>query len=297
MKTKRNPSAFWNKELAQLWTRNIPPNRPSPSEIVIYTKYLRQRQAMFPNRKIKLLILGSSSDFRDWAYQENMDVTIVDCSEEYYNTIKREMRYKHPDEKLIVKLWQDMDFENEFDLIVGDLVIGNLYPDEIPSFLKKISEALLDGGFFMTKSFFRNENNPIKSYEEILLEYYKEGTTYHPYSKLIYDIAMCHVNKENGFLDFNYMYKQTLKMHESGIMDKETFEKFRHLGWEKEMKFFFYIPTFKQWEDWVNQYLIIYKKEYGEDLYSKDFPIYIITTKSNNEHIVDEKSKKMEVIE
>ena len=62
-------------------------------------------------------------------------------------------------------------------------------------------------------------------------------------------------------------------------MKEETFEKFKHLEWEKEMKFLFHIPTFTQWENWIAEYLKLHNKEYGIDLYSKDFPIYIITTK------------------
>lgn len=269
--------AHWNEELAALWTRNIPPCRPSWSEMTIYTKYLRKKQAQFPHRRIKLLILGSSAEFRDWGYQENMDVTIIDCSEKYHDTIKREMRHKYCEERLVVQCWQDMTFKNEFDLIVGDLVIGNLYPEEIPKFLKSISNALMEDGFFMTKSFFRDENKPIKSYEEIIIDYYKNGITYHPYPQLIYDIAMYCVDNETGLLNFNHMYKEALKIYESGIITDGTFEKFEHLGWEKEMKYLFNIPTFKQWENWIAEYLKIHNKEYGIDLYSKDFPIYIIT--------------------
>ena len=172
-----------------------------------------------------------------------------------------------------------MTFKNEFDLIVGDLVIGNLYSDEISPFLKRINDALMEGGFFMTKSFFRNENKAIKSYEEIILDYYKNGVTYHPYPQLIYDIAMCCVDKGTNLLNFKDMYKETLKVYNSGIMKDETFEKFKDLGWEKDMKYLFHIPTFKQWEKWVVEHLEIHNKEYGIDLYSKNFPIYILTTK------------------
>jgi len=279
MDNKKPLMAHWNKELALLWTKNLPPCRPSWSEMAIYTKYLRIKQSQYPHRRVKLLILGSSAEFRDWGHQENMDVTIIDCCKEYHDTIEREMRHKYREERLVIQLWQEMSFENEFDIIVGDLVVGNLYPEEIPPCLQRISNALKKDGFFMTKSFFRDENKPIKSYEGVILEYYRNGITYHPYPQLIYDIAMCCVDKKTGFLNFNYMYKETLKMYESGIMKKETFEKFQHLGWEKDMKFLFYIPTFHQWENWVAKYLEIHAKEYGIDLYSKSFPIYIITTK------------------
>ena len=163
--------AHWNKDLALLWTRNLPPCRPSFSEMYIYTKYLRKKQKKYPDRKIQLLILGSSAEFRDWGHQENMNVTIIDCSEEYHNTIKREMKHKHAEETLILNRWQDMSFHKEFDLIVGDLIIGNLYPNEVPPFLERIKDALMDDGYFMTKSFFRKDLEEIKSLDRIFKDY------------------------------------------------------------------------------------------------------------------------------
>ena len=279
MNANPSPIAYWNSDLALLWTKNIPPCRPSYSEMSIYTKYLRIIQERNLFRKIKVLILGSSAEFRDWGFQENLDVTIIDCSKDYNLAIKRELRHKDCEEKLIIERWQDMSFDNEFDLIVGDLVIGNLYPEEVPPFLKRISRALIKDGFFMTKSFFYNENKPIKPYKEIILDFYKTGITYHPYSKLIYKIAISCMDKETNMLNFKQMYIETVKLYEAGIMKFETYKKFCDLGWDKDMKFLFHIPTIEQWEKWICENLIIYNKEYGLDLYSEDFPIYIITTK------------------
>ena len=42
------------------------------------------------------------------------------------------------------------------------------------------------------------------------------------------------------------------------------------------MKFKFYIPTFEFWESMILKYFKGYKKEYGEDIYSPDIPVYIM---------------------
>jgi hypothetical protein len=274
-----NHVSHWNGELGLLWTRYLPPCRPSWSEMVIYTKYLRQRQQKSPKRPIKLLILGSTTEFRDWAHQENIEATILDCSADYNKAISWELKHKFASEKLMVGFWQDMSFSQEFDLIVGDLIIGNLSKEEIPPFLKKVADALKVGGFFMTKSFFSNEHWKYKSLEEIFYDYCKKGITYSPYSSLVYDIAMNCVDKESNILNFNFMFRQIEGLYHSGIIKKETFESFKNLGWQDSMKIIFYMPPFSLWEKWISESLKISKKEYGKDLYSKNFPIYITTTK------------------
>lgn len=59
----------WGKELAICWTRMVGPSRPTISELAIYTKYTRILQSNL-NRRLKILILGSTPEFRDWAFKK-----------------------------------------------------------------------------------------------------------------------------------------------------------------------------------------------------------------------------------
>ena len=135
----------------------------------------------------------------------------------------------------------------------------------------------------MTKSFFRDEGKSIRHMDQIFDGYYEKGTSYHPYQSLIYEIAMNCVDIETNLLNFNDMYKKIENHYKMGIIREDTFEKFCHLGWETEMKFLFHIPTVSQWEKWINSAgLAIHGKEYAKDLYSKDFPIYILRNAINS---------------
>ncbi len=272
-------SGYWGKELAKIWTNYLPPCRPSWSEMIIYTRYLRKMQKKYPMRKVTLLILGSTSEFRDWGYEENLNVTVIDKSKEYHNQIRWEMKHKNVHEKFVHQHWQDMSFENEFDLIVGDLVIGNLIMEEIPNFLKNIKKALKEDGFFITKSFFRNKDYSIKGLKTIFMEYMKNSSHLHPFPIVAYDITLSCMDKDTGILNFKYMYDEIYKLYESGLIDDDLLEEFNHLGWQNNMKFEFLVPTFNEWESMINTHLKLYSKDYGDDIYADNFPVYIITKK------------------
>ncbi len=77
----------WGKELAQIWTNYLPPYRVSWSELGIYSKYLRLLQHQFNEQSLKLLILGSTSEFREWGHEEHLNVTVIDYSNDYNGVI------------------------------------------------------------------------------------------------------------------------------------------------------------------------------------------------------------------
>lgn len=265
----------WGRQLAKIWCNYVPPSRPSISEIGIYTKYLRDLQNNL-NRKIDLLILGSTVEFMDWGYEQCLNTTVIDFSRDYHLVSKNGIRYKNLKERFVHKRWQDMDFDNKFDIVIGDLIVGNLKSSEINEVLKKISNALTTKGIFMTKSIFRDENKKIEPIEKIIDRYYVENYKSHPFTSIIYDVVMSCMDTKKEILDFKLMYSEFHKLKKNDIFKKEIFSFFDTLGWKEDIKFNFYIPTFKKWEHMIVNHFNGYKKEYGEDIYSSDIPIYII---------------------
>jgi SAM-dependent methyltransferase len=267
----------WGSEVASIWPNYFPPCRPSISELFIYTTYLRDIQSRNPKLQPKLLILGSTGEFRDWGYQENLDVTIVDYSESYYSAITAQMKHRNPQERYICKRWQDMSFDNEFDLILGDLVVGNLQNEEIPTFLRTIARALTEDGYFMTKSFFRDDKRPTRSVQQIFDDFIKSGSTLNPFSALDYELSIASMDTSTGLLDFKILYNTIYEVYRKGAIDYRLMDAFSRLGWQDKMRFKFNIPTFSQWEEMLSGNLVVHAKEFGRDVYSPDFPIYILS--------------------
>lgn len=270
----------WNENLALVWTHMVGPSRPTISELAVYTKYAHiLMQAK--KRRLKLLILGSTPEFRDWGFEENMEVTVMDCNLDYHNAIARELRHKsilyggQGAEILLLDKWQNLQAKNEYDIIIGDLAIGNIPPNELDNFLHKVSIALSDDGLFLGKSFFVPRNyKPIHPRE--LIKHYYEGPVYHPYSALTFDLTIYSLD-ENYMLSFQKQYHELEILLSEGLISKETMSYFYNVGWNHNMKFGFYVPPVELYEELLTRYMSIYCIEYGIDVYSPNFPLYIVT--------------------
>lgn len=263
----------WGKKRANASIYFVPPSKPSNSELCIYTKYLRRVQNKIKN-KVNLLILGSTAEFRDWAYEQSLDVTIIDYSHVYFLESGKTRRHRNRKEKFIHQKWQDMDFKNKFDIIVGDLVIFNLKDHELDVFLQNISRALTKNGIFITKSYFNNEK-PVPSLETTFRKYYKLHGHYHPFSAVVYDLYMYFLKDGKETINFKIIFSELKSLYSRGIIKKDILNFFNKLQFP-EIEAELYIPTFKTWENKILKYFKRFKKEYGEDIYSKNIPLYII---------------------
>lgn len=274
----------WGKLLAEKWTNMVGPSRPTISELAVYTKYAHLLMNN-KGRRLNLLVLGSTPEFRDWGYEENMHVSVIDSNLDYHVAISRELRHKcivyNNTEKLYIKRWEDMDFEDEFDIIIGDLAIGNVIPAELPNFIKKVSLALKSDGLFLGKSFFVPDNYSPITPKELVERYNANYSQYHPYSCLAFDLTMYCINS-NHLLDFNYQYNVLKQTYEDGYLKKETFDYFKDVGWDNDMKFKFHVPSTSYFLSLLDPFLNVYTIEYGNDIYSPNFPLYIIN-KSKSE--------------
>lgn len=266
----------WNKEFASLWTKTVGPSRPSVSELSIYTQVAHELQDKL-KRKLDILILGSTTEFRDWAYEENFNITVIDANHEYYKEISKYLKHKDimKIEKVVVCKWEDMDFENEYDIIIGDSSIGNIPKDKLEIFVKRVKKALRNYGLFLGKSYFI-PNNYIKILPEgIARNYSLSKSCYNPFSYMIFDLVMYSLDS-NNIIDFNVLYHELLKLRDSNLINDEILKKFDEIELESKTYFKYHVPKIEEYELLIKKYFNIKDIKYGLDIYSKKFPLYII---------------------
>lgn len=268
----------WGKDLAHIWTNNVAPSRPSYSEMCVYTKYLRQIQARV-NHPIRLLVLGSTPEFRDWGYEENLQISVVDRSREYYEEVTREIRHKNLKETLYISSWEEMKFDKDFDIIIGDLSIGNVEPSKFEQFLINISNALDDNGMFLGKSFIWPEDLLCKSPKEII-DAYKSSIHIHPYTFINHQLGFYCLDRSNYLIDFGKMFEELSSLYRSGYIDEYLYSFFTNVGWNTEMKFKFFSPSQELFAQEVNKHLELLRFEHTTDEYSELFPVYVIKRRS-----------------
>ena len=275
----------WDNKLAMIWTKMVGPSRPTVSELAVYTKYAHMLRAKV-NRRLRILILGSTPEFRDWAHEENMEVWVMDANPSYYETISRELHHKNIledknfQEHVLIDKWQNLDKKQFFDIIIGDLAVGNIPPAELEGTLQHISNALTPNGLYLGKSFFVPKNFTLPPMEEVCEKLYTTHHGCHPYSYLSFYLSMASID-ENNMLDFKKQYDLLLELNKKGLITNETLVYLKDtLSFVSKIPFKFHIPTRSHYEDLLNKFFHIAQVEYGMDVYSEHFPLYIATTKN-----------------
>ena len=265
----------WDKALSHQWTNMTWPNRPSIGELNIYTNHLRNLQKK--NNHISCLILGSNVESRDWAYEENLDVSIMHNNEEYHLATYRELRHKNAPYKLILKDWQEICFDNQYDIIVGDQLVGNTPKENMEDFLKRVSKSLKPGGLFLSKSYYIPTDYNVKTKEQIFSDYYKYADGMNPVAYCCFDLTCACLDNENH-ANFSLIDKLIRDAYKEQIITQDTYDLLINVGLDK-MNFKFYVPTIEEYESIIIKYFDIVEKTYTNDIKSEDFPIYILRKK------------------
>lgn len=266
----------WGKNRAYASLHFVPPSKPSYSELCIYTKYLRKVQKKL-DKRVELLILGSTAEFRDWGFEQLLNVTLIDYSRVYHKEAGKGRRHRNRKEKFIHKRWQDMDFKNKYDIILGDMVILNLEKNEIDGFIKNIYRALNKNGIFMTKSVFKS-NKKINSLDSMFQNYSKNHSHVHPITKLYYDLFISCLQDDKDTINLKSLFEKIKDLYNRRVIVKDIYDIFYKIRWY-DSNFDMHVPTLETWENIILKNFKKYKKEYSEDVYSPDIPVYIMFKK------------------
>ncbi len=129
------------------WGKMGPPLVPSEGECRITKGFIKKGRP-------RILILGSTPQFRDLAHSLGAQVTCIDMNLDMLTSMVELMKYsrKASQEAWIRANWLQAPLkENYWDYVMGDWVISNIPLKIQPLFFKKISLLLRPGGFFVTR--------------------------------------------------------------------------------------------------------------------------------------------------
>lgn len=270
-----NPPVGWTSELADTWRWYTPPSRPSSFDLRTCSKYLTNWRREFPGRRPHILILGSTSEFRDWAFREGAMATIVDKSRQYYERASDQVVHRNPLESVKFLAWEELDDVECYDFAVGDLVIGNIQPGYVPSFLARLRTALRERGYFLTKSFFRLiDTDPCGP--EQFVELLADPRVGDPFTALAYDLTLTIADPETGVVEFADMYRLVENLVASGHLPGFALERLSQLGWSSSMKISFLVYDERDWLKMASeQFTLVERAIPPEGGPLAKFPMYV----------------------
>lgn len=264
---------MWDSRLVNFWRSYVPPCRPSRFELDLCKNELHKIRVAIGDRAPRLLILGSTNEYRDFAFEERCEIVVADNSKVFHEAISEDRRYKNSRETVHVVAWEDMDFNCEFDLVVGDLVIGNVKPDRTTQFVANVHRCLKPGGVFITKSFFFDQTR-LRDLSATFRTFEENFRYEDPFPYLAYQLTLAAMDRETHMLEFGEMFQHVRRAHDEGVVSTRTYERYLELGWHEGGKIQFYVMPIQLWEDLIRGCFSNFSVSYGPYPWANDYPIY-----------------------
>jgi Methyltransferase domain len=151
VKMDRYESAKWDA-LARSWNNFLSPCRPDQEDLKIIRKLLQQRISSGSSSQ-KLLVLGSTPEFRDLVPQLGIDVTIIDQNQSMVEFMQRLQLAPNVKETVVLEDWFSYlpRVKQQFDVILCDLTQSNIPYEKREEFYSSIASALIPGGEFIDR--------------------------------------------------------------------------------------------------------------------------------------------------
>jgi len=256
----------WDNNIARAWKYIVPPARPALSELVIFDEYLSKF-----DRGSRMLILGSTPEFRDLGYLHKFSTSVVDYNEQNFHILKEQM--KHPsNEKLIVGDWREMDFKEEFDIVLGDLSLNYVPVEDRPVVFENIRKALARDGVSLQRMWTRKDG-VYDDFDKILKERFEQRAGMDYFYSLAMPLLMYFYNEEKGYTQSQDILGGLKKAKEENKINEELFEAFDK-PWH-DYKIPHRLVLKEEFERAVEEYFTV-SVEYGKDHFSEYCPIYVL---------------------
>lgn len=188
----------WTTPLAHRWRFYLPPARPSWGELQVYEQHvlaLKQRNSNF-----RLLILGSTPEFRDLAIRCDVSYLCADYSKENFLALGEYMHHRDSEQNFIHTTWQEMKCSQEFDVIIGDVPSAVIPFRDHDLFFKNVHQALKPNGLCILKVYVR-DNNEKFTYKEVFEQYRKERSYLNPYAATFLDLMQTSYHFDEEYMD------------------------------------------------------------------------------------------------
>jgi SAM-dependent methyltransferase len=173
-------NAWGDKEVIEARTKRGPgTTSPTPEELKVYEKFFRIAQGS--KKKVKVLILGATPEMRDLSIRLGAETIAVDVSPRLLLALTNVMEYKDDfKNKFMIGDWLKADKflpKKSFDIVMADVSLANLPAKNNKDMLKVVNRLLKKDGYFITRNIAYDLPKRLKTVDEILRDFKKEGNT------------------------------------------------------------------------------------------------------------------------
>ena len=265
----------WTKSVASQWGLFLPPARPSLSELVIFQKYLLELKSSKKN--LKTAILCSTPEFRDLCQTNNSEYKCIDYNSQNFDALKQYLLHKDADKNLIVSDWRNMEFEEKFDLFIGDLVTTVMPVSEHEKIFRNINSHSEENARVILKIPLRR-NNEQQTHKKIFQHYRRNLSYMNPFAAVWHEVLLADYDFNEDTMRCQTSLKKLKESFDKGVITKYEFVEFKK-RWDALGEFKMNIPLRKEYFRKLSRYFIIEKVTSGTDSYKKWAPMLVLRVK------------------
>ncbi|MBU4369279.1 class I SAM-dependent methyltransferase [Patescibacteria group bacterium] len=235
--SKKKQEKFANpwKAFAARWEKYFtPPGRPSKQAMSLYRQFAK-KSFVGLKRQPRTLVLGATPEIRDVLAGLKAEVSIIDINMEMILAMTELTKIKNPKEIIVKGNWTNMPFPSGyFDVVLGDLVWGNVPIFLQNKFLKEVKRVLKPNGYFIHKIATISSDWRKGSLDEVMEKYVKIPISRNTAMELFCHFLCDIFNPKTGLSD-TAKIKEELKKYWKNGKYKHTNKKITKLlndSWE-----------------------------------------------------------------
>ncbi|MFC1753955.1 hypothetical protein ACFL96_11295 [Thermoproteota archaeon] len=263
----------WTNDFAKLWGNFKPPVRPSRYDLAVLREYL-DKKIKKKGKKVRVLILGSTPEFRDVVLRRKLVPYVVDYHKDNYIAMGTLRKYKGK-EIHIHQDWRKLKLKEKFDLVFAEASLNMLKKKEVPVVLKRVNSLLEEDGLFLSKTWLKTEKKLTMDY---IIKLYRKK-----YRHMKFKFAMSNLNYsfscgKGTSVNTKKEFFRMKKLYEKGILTKAEFDSYCNLGYEVSNLDIF-MPLKKWFDSTARKYMKIKKIIYPKPIGPSKMPIYVLGKK------------------
>jgi hypothetical protein len=258
----------WN--LHGVWSEVQIPARPSISDL----EFLEARVKSLDGKGSRALILGSTPEYRDLLMKYGIDTTCADYHPSSFNDFRKQMIYEDKS-RLADTDWREMGFDEEFDIILGDLSFTMLDVRDWDEVARRMSRALRGGGRSYQRIWIRIPGR-FEDLEGLVAEHRKRKSM-HPFTSLAYPFSQRFAEKDGSFDPIQVTKTKIKGVLDQGHLTKDEYEAFDSV-WGV-FKVVMHFPTRQEADEIFSRHSRIDELHFCKEWFRDFCPTYVLSKK------------------
>jgi len=265
----------WSSEdFVTHWKYYESPARAIGSELEFVEKKIKEK-----GPEVKVLILGSTPEYRNICVKLGIKVTLLDFSKDNYEYLSDEVK-DTSNETFVEGNWLKTKLGGEFDIILGDHAPNMLnFKKEYALLFENVSKMLKKDGFFIPRTYIRFQGENITP-EEVIKKYEKIKKKYGIIPGSLREFFLSAYDYEKDECTLGGVFIKIKEMCDKGLLTDEELDFFENKLSLKDRDFHFSMPEIKEFEKLALEYFEIVEVFYGTEPYLEDkLPMHVFKGK------------------